>query len=138
LQPRKKIAKGGSVSENFLTLRLPQSRVFYFLKTEFAKEVLVSAWLGVTQPAVPHLVSGSEGGLVSVRVSTDPRHLEDVLECLARVSFPINPELFHGVPTIVEFPAYEEHLPEVSAALKACGFDPSSLSYSDMLERIAG
>jgi hypothetical protein len=98
----------------------------------------MSAWLGATQPAVPHLVSGSEGELVSVRVSTDPRHLEDVLECLARVSFPINPELFHGVPTIVEFPAYEEHLAEVRAALKAFGFDPESLTYSNMLERIGG
>jgi len=86
--------------------------------------------------AAPFL-AGSEGELVSVRISTDPRSLEDLLECLAGVSFPVNPELFHGVPTIVEFPAYERRLPEVRQALRAAGFDPAALTVSRMLEKLA-
>jgi hypothetical protein len=73
---------------------------------------------------------------VQVRVSTDPRLLEDLLECLAGVSFPINPKIVHGRPTLVEFPAYQTCLYEVGDALRTYGFDPESLDVSSMLEAI--
>lgn len=56
--------------------------------------------------------------LIQVRVSTDPRRLEELLDCLANLSFPINPQIYHGVPTIVEFPAYESSLHQVRDALQ--------------------
>lgn len=82
------------------------------------------------------LVSALDGSLVSVRVSVDPRRLESLLDCLAGLSFPVNPELFHGVPTVVEFPAYENKVAEVRSALRACGFDPGQAEVTRMLERL--
>ena len=84
-------------------------------------------------PSHPHL-SGPEGELVQVRVSTDPKLLEDVLECLATLAFPINPQIYHGRPTVVEFPAYERHLFEVKDALRAFGFDSSALRVCSMFD----
>lgn len=81
-------------------------------------------------------LSGSQGELVQVRASTDPRRLEDLLECLAGVPFPINPQIIHGLPTFVEFPAYEARLFEVRDALRAFGFDQNSLKVSSMLQEI--
>jgi hypothetical protein len=60
--------------------------------------------------------------------------LEDVLECLASVNFPINPQIYHGLPTTVEFPAYEQHLCEVRDALRTFGLE---VRVSSMLEAIA-
>ena len=84
----------------------------------------------------PFILSGSQGELVRVRVSTEPRRLEDLLECLAGVSFPINPQILHGLPTIVEFPAYEARLFQVRDVLRAFGFDQNALSVSSMLQAI--
>jgi hypothetical protein len=95
----------------------------------------MSVWPGAVAPA-PFL-TGADGELISVRISTDPRALEDLLECLSSLSFPINPELFHGVPTVVEFPAWESKLFEVRSALRAYGFDPASLQIRDMLQAIS-
>ena len=88
-------------------------------------------------PCRAPLLTGREGELIQVRVSTEPRLLEDFLECLASVPFPINPQIYHGRPTIVEFPAYEQHLYEVRDALRTFGFDPSLVRVSSMIEAIA-
>jgi hypothetical protein len=92
----------------------------------------MSVWPTVA-PSHPHL-TGREGELVLVRVDTDPRLLEDVLECLAGVPFPINPQICHGRPTTVEFPAYEQHLYEVRDALRTFGLE---VRVSSMLDAIA-
>ena len=42
--------------------------------------------------AVPALF-GQEGELVLLRVAVEPRLLEDLLEALARLDFPVNPQL---------------------------------------------
>ena len=83
------------------------------------------------------LTSGSEGELVQVRIATEPRCLEELLECLASLSFPINPQLYHGVPTTVEFPAYQNRLAEVRNGLRAHSFDPDSMRVSSMIEAIS-
>ena len=83
------------------------------------------------------LLSGRQGELIQVRISTDPRLLEDLLECLASVPFPINPQIYHGRITVVEFPAYEQHLYLVRDALQSFGLDPSSMQTSSMSEAIA-
>jgi hypothetical protein len=94
---------------------------------------------------------GREGALVSVSISVDPRHLESLLEALAQLSFPINPQIYHDAAliyrfpdrheeteatTLVEFPAYEAQLDDVRGALQAFGFDPASLHVTRMLDEI--
>jgi hypothetical protein len=94
---------------------------------------------------------GRDGALVSVSVCVDPRHLESLLEALAEVGFPINPQIYHDAAlvyrfpddrevtestTLVEFPAYEGRLDEVSSALAAFGFDRSALRVHGMLDEI--
>jgi hypothetical protein len=98
-------------------------------------EVPVSFWHGTVAPAP--ILAGTEGELVSVSITTDPRHLEGLLECLASLPFPVNPELFHGLPTVVEFPAYEGWLPYIREILKAWGFDPDAVGIHPMIERLA-
>ena len=94
---------------------------------------------------------GREGPLLSVSISVDPRHLESVLEALAQLTFPINPQIYHDAAliyhfpddheetegtTLVEFPAYEAQLVDVRGALYAFGFDPNSLHVTGMLDEI--
>ncbi len=38
---------------------------------------------------------GREGELVSVRITVEPRLLEDLLDALAVLDFPVNPQLYH-------------------------------------------
>ena len=54
----------------------------------------MSVW-PTTQPVTPSL-STAEGALVSVSIHVDDPHcLESLLEALAQVSFPINPQIYH-------------------------------------------
>jgi len=97
------------------------------------------------------LLAGSEGQLVSVSIRVDPRRLESLLDLLARVRFPINPQIFHDAAmiyheasgaeriepaTLVEFPAYEAHLAEVRQALEGNGFPVEDLLVTGMLDDI--
>ncbi|HXK03665.1 MAG TPA: hypothetical protein VMS37_14790 [Verrucomicrobiae bacterium] len=93
----------------------------------------------------------SEGQLVSVSVRVHPNELESLLEALAQVRFPINPQIYHDAAviyrypddreeteavTLVEFPAYEAGLREVRAALEAYGFEPGAMLVVAMLDEI--
>jgi hypothetical protein len=92
----------------------------------------------------------TEGQLLAVSIRVEPSDLESLLEALAQVSFPINPQIYHDAAvvyrypdreeseatTLVEFPAYEARLPEVRAALEANGFDPGCLASVPMLDEI--
>ena len=103
-----------------------------------------------TLPVTPSL-STAEGALVSVSIHAEPHCLESLLEALAQVSFPINPQIYHDaalvyryadgreqtVPiTLVEFPAYENRLNEVSRAVKSYGFPPDCIHTVGMLDDI--
>ncbi len=94
---------------------------------------------------------GREGALVSVSISVDPRHLESLLEALASLHFPINPQIYHDAAlvyrypdfheeaeatTLVEFPAYEAQLADVRGGVEAYGFDLANLHVSAMLDDI--
>ena len=96
-------------------------------------------------------LSTAEGQLVSVSIRVDPNGLESLLEALAQVSFPINPQIYHDgavvyryaddreeaeAATLVEFPAYEARLGEVSAALAAYGLEAGSMQVVSMLDEI--
>ena len=80
---------------------------------------------------------GSDGELVQIRITADPKLLEDVLECLADVSFPVNPQIYHGRPTVVEFPAYDARVDEVRKALRAHHLDQVSVRVDSMLAAIS-
>ena len=98
----------------------------------------MSVWQ-CTPSAAP--LSGSEGELVAVSISVSPRDLEALLEALARVDFPINPQIYHAggnasaASTIVDFPAYAGGLSEVRASLAGSGFDPDAIRLRGMLDQ---
>jgi len=96
-------------------------------------------------------LSTTEGQLLAVSIRVEPSGLESLLEALAQVSFPINPQIYHDAAvvyryaddreeseatTLVEFPAYEAHITEVRAALESYGFDPGCLASIPMLDEI--
>jgi|YelNatPaOPRAMG01_1025707.scaffolds.fasta_scaffold277325_2 hypothetical protein len=96
-------------------------------------------------------LTGAEGELVSASIAVEPQSLERLLETLAEVSFPINPQIYHNATvayrypdgredtepvTIVEFPAYSGQLDEVRSLLVRQGFDPDSLWVRNLLEEI--
>jgi hypothetical protein len=87
-------------------------------------------------------LSSSEGELVSISISVDPRDLEELLEALAHIDFPINPQIYHAeahsaeARTVVEFPAYASGLERVWAALAGSGFDTANIRVRGMLEEI--
>jgi hypothetical protein len=103
-----------------------------------------------TLPVTPSL-STAEGALVSVSIHVEPHSLESLLEALALVSFPINPQIYHNAAlvyhyadgrdetesiTLVEFPAYEVHLAEVRRAIHAYSFPPDCVCAIAMLDEI--
>ncbi|HUP04768.1 MAG TPA: hypothetical protein VMU19_12310 [Bryobacteraceae bacterium] len=109
----------------------------------------MSVW-PVAEPSAA--LSGSEGALVSVSIGVRARDLESLLEALARLPFPINPEICHGAEvaprggvfgesepsTLVEFPAYAGRIAEVRAELERSGFHRSALRIASMLDEIQG
>jgi len=99
----------------------------------------------------PQTLSSGEGELVSVQICVKPHLLESLLDVLAGVGFPVNPQIYHqaGVGyvyadgheevepvTIVEFPAYSKHLAEVRQVVKSGGLDPASVHVRSMLADI--
>ena len=84
----------------------------------------------------PGSLFGREGELVSVRISVEPRLLEDLLETLAMLDFPLNPQLYHHTAKVeVEFPAYSTQIKQVCEALQSRGFDQDSVELSRVLAR---
>ena len=96
-------------------------------------------------------LSTSEGALVSVSIHADPRDLESLLEALARIEFPINPQIYHDAEVVtvhpdgreeieaaavVEFPAYLGRLDEVHRALEAYGFGRDAVHVTSMLDEL--
>ena len=84
---------------------------------------------------VSSAIRGRDGDLVSVRIPTDVRHVEDLLEILATAGFPLNPQLYHRVSdVVVEFPAWECQLPQLRAHLEAVGFAADAIRVCGPLE----
>jgi hypothetical protein len=79
---------------------------------------------------------GREGELISLSVAIDPKLLEDLLEALASLDFPVNPQLYHR-PTevLVEFPAYLSQVDGVRDALLRQGFDGDGIQVTRPLVR---
>jgi hypothetical protein len=110
----------------------------------------MSVWPYASSPDSPALL-GIEGELVSVSVAVEPRELEDLLEALAALDFPINPDIYHDAvivyvkrdgdqrmepSTLVEFPAYANRLPKIRAVLESSGFAGDRIAVSAILDEI--
>lgn len=110
----------------------------------------MSVWPETSLPENLSL-SGTDGQLISATISVAPHLLEQLLDALAEVRFPINPQIYHNGSvtrvyddgheevepiTIIEFPAYSARLEEVRELLRQRGFDPASLWVKDLLEEI--
>jgi len=102
----------------------------------------MSVWSTVDPATLPLL--GTEGALVSVSISVEPPRLEALLDALAHLDFPINPQICHDAGpathpvTMVGFPAYEKRLPEIRSLLENCGFPAKSVLATSMLDSIRG
>jgi len=98
----------------------------------------MSVWSTAATASLP--LSGTEGALVSVSISVEPPRLEALLDALAHLDFPINPQIYHdaGPATLVEFPAYEQRLPGIRSVLETCGFPAKSVTAASMLDSIRG
>jgi len=84
---------------------------------------------------VSSAIRGHDGDLVSVRIPTDVRHVEDLLEVLATAGFPVNPQLYHRVSNVmIEFPAWEYQLPPLRAHLDASGFAGNAIQICGPLD----
>ncbi len=96
----------------------------------------MSVWQ--TVPTTNQALCGADGELISIAIGVEPADLESLLETLASLSFPVNPEIYHGAKpkTIVEFPAYAGDLNEIRRALREAGFDSSAVTVRGMLEEI--
>ena len=91
------------------------------------------------QPGESPALLGREGELISIRISVEPRLLEDLLEALATLDFPINPQLYHQTgATVVEFPAYSAQLINIRDVLGRHGFDARSVTHAPVLSRGRG
>jgi hypothetical protein len=102
---------------------------------------------------IEYSLSSTEGALVSVAIRVEPRRLEALLEALAQVAFPINPQIYHEaeiefhdadgrkateVTTLVEFPAYLARVEDAFRALEINGFDRQDVLVTGMLDELRG
>ena len=110
----------------------------------------MSVWPSV-QPTDDFLaLSGRQGELLSISVDVAARDLEDLLEALALLDFPVNPQIFHEAAvvyvfadgsqsetptTLVEFPAYDGSVRQIRDVLAACGLG-DRLHVTSMLEEM--
>jgi hypothetical protein len=79
---------------------------------------------------------GREGELISLSIATEPKLLEDLLEALAALDFPVNPQLYHRPTEVrVEFPAYSKQVEQVRDALLRQGFDDNGIQVTRPLVR---
>jgi len=82
-------------------------------------------------------LTGLEGELVLIRICVEARHLEDLLEALAEVPFPLNPQICHQPETVVEFPAYSSRVHEIEQVIAKLGLEASQMTVVNLLESIA-
>jgi hypothetical protein len=82
---------------------------------------------------------GREGELICLSIATEPKLLEELLEALAVLDFPVNPQLYHRTAEVrVEFPAYSSQVGRVRDALAAEGFPPDRIQVSRPLAGLRG
>jgi|SRR5271157_1119046 len=89
----------------------------------------------VSAGVVKSALFGADGELVLLRAAIDPRFLEELLDVLAQLDFPVNPELIHRPgQVVVEFPAYQQHVEEACQTLRDSGLEGLALQVCGALE----
>ena len=81
-------------------------------------------------------LTGLEGELVLIRIRVEARLLEDLLEALAEMPFPLNPQIYHHPETVVEFPAYSSRVSEIVTVITRQGFDAGQMQVANLLQAI--
>ena len=96
----------------------------------------MSVWPSVQPTDASLALSGREGELLSSSVDVAARDLEELLEALSILDFPVNPQIFHDAAvvyvladgsesetatTLVEFPAYGDSVRQIRDVLAAYG-----------------
>jgi hypothetical protein len=107
--------------------------------------------LEVLMSVRPDSLATSEGTLISISISVQPSCLESLLEALAGVSFPVNPQIYHDAAiisrypdgreerestTLVEFPGYAGRVDEVRHVIASFGFEPECIHVIGMMDEI--
>jgi hypothetical protein len=92
-----------------------------------------------------------EGVLISISITVDACDLEALLDSLAQLDYPINPQIYHRAAavyryadgkeeakatTIVEFPAYAGWLPGIRRIVESYGFSPTCVHSAPMLDEL--
>jgi len=110
----------------------------------------MSVWPECSSAGVPAL-TGAQGDLVLVSIAVKARRLEALLETLADLPFPVNPEIYHDAAVVcvyqdgrreaepvvlVDFPAYAVDVGTVKRALSARGFPDDAVWARNLLEGI--
>jgi len=90
--------------------------------------------VSVNPVCVTPVLAGRDGELLLVRLRIPAPQLENVLDSLATLPFPINPELHHGFPeSTIEFPAYALRTADIRTALNAAGLSGIHVEVAPML-----
>jgi len=85
----------------------------------------------------PDSLATSEGTLISISISVQSSCLESVLEALAGVSFPVNPQIYHDAAVISRFPTAGITCAPLSATISPrertgprlqCSFSPANMT----------
>lgn len=84
----------------------------------------------------PIRLSTGAGELLQITVEAEAHELEPLLDALARLPFPVNPQIHHpveaGAPLKVEFPAYASQIGAARDAVqRACSGTLSRRAGSD-------
>jgi hypothetical protein len=75
--------------------------------------------------------------LLSVSIAVSPLEIEHLLDALARLPYPINPDLrYEEWRTRVDFPAWRSWLGDLGAMLAQEQFDSAELAFRRSLEGI--
>ena len=81
-------------------------------------------------------LTGLEGQLVLIQICVEARSLEDLLDALAAVPFPLNPQICHHPETVVEFPAYSSRVDEIVSVITSRGFEEGQVRVLNLLQSI--
>jgi hypothetical protein len=77
---------------------------------------------------------GRDGRLLTVRVKVEANLLEELLEALAELPYPINPQIFHERHwSTVEFPCYEGWLSAVRTGLTRAQLSANVVEVADFV-----
>ena len=86
-----------------------------------------------------HSLAGRDGELIVIRITVEPRALEQLLESLAETGFHLNPQLLPNTPqgARVEFAAYESWIGPIREGLKRNGLEPVEFEATRMITKLA-